>query len=199
MKLVEETRVKLTNTCLAVAALAAIAAPASASQADDTFKAFRQVCGDTRADYAAASAAAAQNGWKATDVMGNAMPGVTLVEKAGRSRSVGDAALVVSMTHGTAAKDPTVNVYTCTLQTDRGGYPELKGQAQTWLGFAPAASTDTLTTFRFTEENGKLRAAADSDFNAAAAGTGMQILTVKRDGASAILDYVKIRKLSAAQ
>lgn len=184
----------LIRTALAAAALAAIASPVLASDADNTFNAFRQVCGDTRADYASSLAAAGQNGWRNTDVMGNSMPNVTVVEKAARTKSLGDASLMLSLTHGTATKDPTVNVYTCTLQTDRGGYPMLKAAVQAWLGFDPATTSESVTTYRFTEEGGKLRAADASEFNTAAAGTGMQILTVKRDGNDAILDYVKIKK-----
>jgi len=184
----------LIRLSLAAVLLATFAAPAAAAQADDTFKDFKLVCGDTRADYAAATAAAAQHGWQTSDVMAGGMPGVTVIEKQGRKKTLGDASLVLSMTHGTAAKDPSVNVFTCTLQTDRGGYPQLKELAQAWLGFDPASTTEATATYRFTEENGTLRAAAASEFDSAAAGTGMQILTIKRDGGNAILDYVKIKK-----
>jgi hypothetical protein len=184
----------LIRISLAAAAAAAIATPALADQAGDTFNAFRAVCGDTHADYTAAIAAAGKTGWQASQFAGAVMGGVTVIDKADRGKAIGDASLVLTMMHGTAVKDPTVNVYTCTLQTDRGGYPALKSAVQGWLGFDPASTTDSVTTYRFTEENGKFRAAAASEFDSAAAAGGMEILTVKRDGNTAILDYVKIKK-----
>jgi hypothetical protein len=193
MKQFEETRVTLIRTALVAALLGAAATPALANQADETFGAFRKVCGDTRADYTAAVAAAGQSGWKNTDVTGSTMPGVTVLEKASRTKSAGDAALILSVTHGTASNG-AVNVYTCTLQTDRGGFPDLESRTQAWLGFAPHDTSDSKVTFRFTDDHGALKAVADGDIEAAAAGSGVQILTVKRDGNNATLDYVKIKK-----
>jgi hypothetical protein len=185
--------VNLIRISLAASLLAAMAAPASAAQADDAFKAFKQVCGDTRADYAAVLAAASQNGWKNTDIMGSTMPGVAIADKAARIKTAGDASLILSVTRGTA-NNGAVKVATCTVQTDRGGYPALSALAQSWLGFAPHDTSDTKATFRFTEDGAALRAVADTEMDAAAAGAGMEILTVKREGNNATLDFVKFKK-----
>src|SRR5258706_12307882 len=112
MKL-EETRVNLIKISLA-AAFCAAASSVVASPAEDTFNAFRHVCGDTHADYAAAVSTAGQSGWKSSDASGAGMPGVTVIEKAALTKSAGAAALILSAPHGTASKR-TVNVSTFTV------------------------------------------------------------------------------------
>ena len=192
MKL-EETRVNLIKISLA-AAFCAAASSVVASPAEDTFNAFRHVCGDTHADYAAAVSAAGQSGWKASDASGAGMPGVAIIEKTALTKSAGNAALILSVTRGTANKG-AVNISTCTVQTNRGsGFADLQAQAQTWLGFAPHDTSASAVTYRFTDDNGAPKAVADTEIDAAAAGAGMMIVTIKKDGANATLDYVKIKK-----
>jgi len=192
---IKETRVTLLRMTLAAAAATALAAPAAAATADDTFNAFKLVCGDTHADYAAAVTAAGKNSWKQTNVMADTMKGVTVLEKAARTRSVNDQTLMLFVTRGTAkAGGADVGVSTCTVQTDRGAFPELTALTQAWLGLPAAVTTDTTATFRFTEDGGVHKAVGPSDLDAAAAGAGMDIITVRRDGANATLDFVKIKK-----
>jgi hypothetical protein len=190
----KETRVNLIKISLAATVLCAAAPPAMASPAEDTFNAFRHVCGDTHADYAAAVSAAGQSGWKSSDASGSGMPGMTVIEKTALTKSAGNAALILSLTRGTANKG-AVNISTCTVQTNRGsGFADLQAQAQTWFGFAPHDTSASAVTYRFTDDNGAPKAVADTDIDSAAAGAGMMIVTIKKDGSNATLDYVKIKK-----
>jgi hypothetical protein len=192
---IKETRVTLLRMTLAAAAATALAAPAAAATADDTFNAFKQVCGDTHADYAAAVSAAQKSGWKTTDAMADTMKGVTITDKAARTRTITDQTLLLFATRGTAkAGGGDVGVQTCTVQTDRGAFPDLTARTQAWLGMPPAATTDVTATFRFTQDAGAYKAVAASELDAAAAGAGMDIVTVRRDGSKATLDFVKIKK-----
>ena len=181
---------------MAAALLTAIAAPAFANNSDDAFNSFKTVCGGTAAEYADVVAASQSDGWKVAQVQGtNAMPGVSVTDKATRSKSVSESALMLFASRGLAQiSGSAYTVSTCTVSSDRGDLPTLTARAQGWLGFAPHGTTSDSATFRFTMAGGAPTAVADGDINAAAAAAGLETLTIKRTGSKLTLDLVKFKK-----
>ena len=68
------------GTSLVGVLLTAAPAFAASAPADANFAAFVQVCADTHADYPAVVAAADAQGWKAAQVNGDTLPGVTVTD-----------------------------------------------------------------------------------------------------------------------
>ena len=191
MKRFEDLRLKFIAPALAAAALAAVAAPAHADPADDVFTAFRQVCGDTRAEYPRV-VTAAQGGWSQTNFNTNTMPGVTMKEHISRSRSAGDASLKLFAMRGVAKN--AVNVSTCTVTTAGIPFDALMARAQAWLGIAPHETTGTTASFRFADQDGVVHDLLNAEMDAAAAGSGLQLVNVKVEGSAVTLDAVRIKK-----
>ena len=177
---------------LAAALITAPAAPAFA--APDSAKAFAavvQVCGDTHADYPAILAAADAGGWKTTQVKADAFPGVTVAESLSRDTSAGGSALTLYAWRGAKG---AIQLSECKVRIGKGKFAEAQAAAQAWLGFAPQAATAKKATFLFTDQGGTHKALTQADQDAAAAGAGMQILTVSADQDGAILGILKIKK-----
>ena len=181
----------LIKTSLMAVAMAAMAAPAFAADAD-VFDAFRQVCGDTAADYPAVVTAAETSGWKAADLLADPMKGVTITDKTTRTKGVGDTGLSLFAWRGTA-KD-NVKVSACTIRMDKATMAGLEAAARTWAGFDPQSPDAAKNVFQFTQNATGRVAVAAGGFDAAAAGAGMEILTVKADSKGGTLDLLTIKK-----
>ncbi|MHB8528463.1 MAG: hypothetical protein ACYC8V_03010 [Caulobacteraceae bacterium] len=177
---------------LTAAFLSAVALPASAAVGDATFDAFQRVCGDTHADYPAVASVSNADGWKNSDVLASPMSGVTVSEKLARTKIVDGGELTLDATSGLTKSG--FKVSTCRVHGAKAGFSVIKARAERWLGLAPHDSTAESTTFHFTGDGAKFKSVADNEADAAAAGDGMQILTIKLDGGRTVLDYVKIRK-----
>ncbi|MGI8840283.1 MAG: hypothetical protein ACR2F8_05820 [Caulobacteraceae bacterium] len=174
------------------AALVAAAAPAFA--APDGAKAFAavvQVCGDTHGDYPAIAVAADANGWKTTQVKADAFPGVTVAESLSRDTSAGGSALTLYAWRGAKG---VIQISECKVRIGKGGFADAQAAAQAWVGFAPQDATARKATFLFTDESGARRAVAQADRDAAAAGGGLQMMTVSADPDGAIVSILKIKK-----
>lgn len=186
---------KLFNLSMAVAIVSAIAAPAFANNSDDAFNGFKTVCAATAADYPAVIAASATDGWAVTQVTGGStMPGVSVTAKAARKKSVSESALTLFATQGLTQAGGGLTVNTCTVSTDRGDLATVVAKAQGWLGFAPVSTTPDSTTFHLTMAGGAPQNVASDGINAAAASTGFETLTIKRNGNTLTLDLVKFKK-----
>jgi hypothetical protein len=180
----------LSGALLAVAAPAlALAAPASG---DAGFDAFAQVCAETHADYPAIVAAADAHGWKATEVTAATMSGVAVTDKLSRGSKVGSVALTLFAWRGTAKGN--VQVSACTVRFAKGDSAGVQSAAQAWLGFGAQDISPKKAVFRFTEADGAHHALASTEYDAAAAGTGMEILTVSSDAQGTVVDLLKIKK-----
>lgn len=180
------------GTFLIGALLAGAAAPAlAAPDGAQSFAAFVKVCGATHVDYPAVQAAADANGWKPTQVKSDAFPGATVTESLSRDSSVGGSALTLYAWRGAKG---AFQMSECTVRVGKGQFAEMQGLAQSWLGFAPQSATAKKATFLFTDQGDTHKALASADQDAAAAGTGMQILTVGGDDDGAILGILKIKK-----
>ena len=177
------------------AALAAtgLANSARAADAEPVFAAFAAVCGQPAADFAAVKAAADAHGWGATDAPADAgMAGVAVADTLSKATTAGKAGLVLSAWHGVTQKG--VKVSDCTVHVAKTDFGNLRTAAASWLGSAPAETTPKKSIFRFTEDGGAHRALAASEYDSAAAGSGLEILTVSGDANGTVLDLLLIKK-----
>lgn len=170
-----------------------VAAPAFASPApaDANFAAFTQVCADTHADYPAVVAAADAQGWRPAQVNGDTLPGVTVTDTLARDKNAGGAALALYAWQGAKG---AIHVSECKVRVGKAKSADMQTAAQAWLGFAPQQATAKKATFEFTDDGGAHKALTAADRDTAAAGAGMQILTVTGDQDGVILDILKIKK-----
>ena len=180
------------GTSLIVALLAAPGTSAFAAPANANFDAFAQVCAETHADYPAVVAAADAHGWKPTEVTSDTMNGVEVTDKLSRASKVGGTALTLFAWHGTAKGG--VQVSACTVRVAKADSAGVQSAAQTWLGFGAQDISPKKAVFRFTEADGAHHALASSEYDAAAAGAGMEILTVSTDPKGTVVDILKIKK-----
>ncbi len=179
------------KTVLVVAAMAAVA---GAAQAEPTaFAAFSTVCGDTRAAFAAVGSAADGKGWHTAQQMGGAaMAGVTVADRLSRANKLGDAPLALSAWHG--ATKSGIQVSDCTVRVDKTDYAQEIAGAQAWTGFSAQETAARKAIFRFTDIEGVRRGLASGEYDAAAAGPGMEILTITSDSQGTTLDLLRIKK-----
>jgi hypothetical protein len=183
--------VKRIGPFLAVA-LAAFATPAlAAPDAAQSFAAFTKVCGDSHADYPAVLAAAEAGGWKTTQVKAEPFPGVTVADSLSRDSSAGGSALTLYAWRGAKG---AIKISECKVRVAKANFTDIEGRAQAWLGFAPRAATAKKATFMFSDDGGAPKALTEADQEAAAAGPGMQILTVSGDQDGVVLGILKIKK-----
>jgi len=175
---------------IAAAIFAAIASPACA---DPVFAAFTKVCADTRADFSAVTAAANANGWKKSDSAGDTtMEGVDVSDRLTRASKIGDSEVTLFAWRGMTRKG--VQVSACTMHVAKSAFAEVQQDAAAWTGFAAQDAGPTNALYRFSDAPEGRHALAKSDYDTAAAGPGMEILTVSTDGHGAILDLLKIKK-----
>ena len=179
---------KFAPTTLAIALAATVPSLAAAAPA---FDAFRQICGDTRADYPAVVKAVDAGGWAATDVKATTMEGVVVSDQVSRSKTVGGDKLVLLAWTGLKG---AVKITACTVRAPNSKTDEIKAAVQSWAGFAPQVSDPKRITFRFADEAGARRALTQADYDAAAAGPGLEMLTVSNDGTDTIIDLLNIKK-----
>jgi hypothetical protein len=190
----KETRVIPSKSVVAaVAALAVlISAQARAQTSNPVFIAFTTVCGEPAADFAAVRAAADAQGWGASDAKSEAnMPGVTVEDTITRSKTAEKTALVMSAWHG--AKGP-VKVSDCTVHVAKADFAPLREASAAWLTFPAQESTSKKVIYRFTDAAGSHRALTSAEYDAAASGAGLEILTISGDANGTVLDLMMIKK-----
>jgi hypothetical protein len=184
--------VKPITLSLAAAAAACLAAPACAAGEEQTFAAFRALCADTAADYPAVVARADADGWKPAAIMADTMKGVSVTDKTSRTKTFGDFTLTLFAWRGVTPTN--VKVSDCKVGVERAGFADLQARAQTWLAMAPQQATPQQAIFHFTDAGPAHKAITSAEYEAAAAGAGLDILTVTAEGAGATLDLLKIKR-----
>ena len=189
----------MTRSHLLVAVAAAVLAfPLSAFAAgtgdDPAFDAFRKLCGDTAADYAAVVKAAAADGWHDTEVIADDLPGVSVTDKAARAKGDGQAEVRLRATRGLrAVKNGQITVSTCTVSADNEP-PGLLDRAQAWLHMAPMNADSEKASYLLTLDGANRVVLAQGDIDAAVGKGGAHLLKFKQDGGSEILDYERFSK-----
>ncbi len=176
----------------ATAMVGSAVSSATAAAPGPVFGAFVDVCGDTHADFAAVSRVSSVAAWGETDVKADSnMPGVSVTGQLARSTTVDKTGLVLSAWHGTKG---AVQISDCTIHVAKADLDRLRGDASAWLGFQPQDSSAKRAAFRFTEADGAHKAVTPAEFDAAAAGGGLEILTVSGDANGTVLDLMTIKK-----
>lgn len=177
------------KTALAAAAVSALAGSAAA---DPVFDAFNAVCTAGHADYTYVVEAAEKNGWKPTTLAAPpTMAGVVVDEKVALTKKIGDAPVTVSAWRGSKG---AVKINDCTMQVEKQDFADLLAAAQASLGFPPQDSTPTKAVFHFTETPNGVKAVAAEEYDTAAGGEGLRLLTVRSTQRGAVLDIMKIKK-----
>jgi hypothetical protein len=178
---------------LAAFATWAVSAAPSAHAANDAtpFGAFEAVCLTPNADFAGVKAAA--SAWRDTEVTGDSvLPGVTASDRLSKATKAGGVPVTLFAWTGTTKSG--VHVSGCTVRVSKSDFDEFQSAAATYVGFAAQDAAPRKVTFRYTPAAAKPTAIDKSGFDAAAAGEGMDILTVTGDIHGAVLDLLKIKK-----
>jgi hypothetical protein len=189
----------MTRSHLLVAVAAAVLAfplSALAADADPALDAFRTLCADTGADFPAVVKAAAADGWTDAEVMADDLPGVSVTDKAARSKGKGTDEITLRATRGLrTVKTGDITVSTCTVRGDNSP-PGLLDRVQAWLNMA-AMSTDKdsgKASYLLTYDGKTRTVLAQADIDAAVGKGGAHLLKFKQDGTSEILDYERFSK-----
>ncbi len=185
---------KPVRLALVAALIACEASGASATWAagDETpFAAFQTVCLTPNADFETVRAAA--SAWRDTEVTGDAtLPGVVVASRLTKATKVGGVPLTLFAWSG--ATKAGVHVSACTVRVTKPDFDEIQGAAAAYTGFAAQDSAPKKAVFRYTRTASKPIAIDKAGFDAAAAGEGMDILTVTGDVHGSVIDLLKIKK-----
>ena len=174
---------------LAYAMIAAslVASPALASPAFDSF---RQVCGDTHADFTAIKIALSGAAWTPTDAAPMTMEGVTVTESVARQANFGGEKVTVDAWTGMRG---AFHVTACTVRAPKNAAGAADKDSQAWLGFAPQAKDGGKLTWRFGDDGAKLAALDPSGYQAAVGKGGLYFYNLSTEQSDAVLDLLKIQ------
>jgi hypothetical protein len=175
-----------------VLAVLVVGVPSAHAANDATpFGVFEAVCLTPNADFPAVKAAASS--WRDTEVTGaSTFPNATVTDKLSKAWKVGG--VPVTLFAWTGALKSGVKVSGCTVRVSISDFAVVKAAAATYAGFPPQDSDPKKVVFRYTPAAAKPTAIDTSGFDAAAAGEGIDILTVTGDVHGAMLDLLKIKK-----
>jgi len=177
---------------LAALALVGLAAAARAQAPDPIFAAFHDLCMAADTDPAAVTTAAQGQGWSVGGVAGQPIAGFTVTDKITETRKIGEANLTLFSWKG--AKGP-ISASECQMQVSRANLAAGQAAAAAALGFAAADVTPTRVVFHYSGPASAPHPLSDkSQFDAAAGGGGLYILTLSGAGKGAFLELIKIHK-----
>jgi hypothetical protein len=174
------------------AALAALSLGARAQAADPLFAAFAGVCAAPAADFAGVKAAADSAGWGPSDASADAsMAGVEVTDRMARATTAERTDLTLTAWKGAKGG---VTISDCAVRIARPAFPAMRAAVGEWAAFSPQERAANRDIYRFTDRAGARVALTNADFDAAAAGAGLQILTVSGDQSGTVLDLMMIKK-----
>jgi len=177
---------------LAVLALAGLATGARAQAADPVFAAFHNVCMAADTDPAAVTTAAGAQGWTVGGVPGQPIPGFVVTDKVTETKKIGEATLTLFSWKG--AKGP-ITASECQMQVSKASLAALQSEAAAALGFAASDNTPAKVVYQYSGPASAPHPIADkSQFDTAAGGGGLYILTLSAAGKGAFLELLKIHK-----
>jgi hypothetical protein len=172
--------------------MAGLAKGAHAQAADPIFAAFHDVCMAADTDPAAVTTAAGAQGWSAGGVPGQPIPSFAVTDKITETRKIGETNLTLFSWRG--AKGP-VTASECQMQVSKASLAALQKDAAATLGFAASDNTPAKVVFQYSGPGGAPHPITDkSQFDAAAGGGGLYILTLSAAGKGAFLELLKIHK-----
>ena len=180
------------KTVALIGALVVISGPAFAATSQPSFDAFVRICADTHVDYASVAKLADAGGWKPLDVKADTMDGVAVSDRVSRQNTAGKSDLTLFAWQGKSKSGAHVSA--CTVRVSHPDFAGLQAAAQAWTGFAPQTAGQKRVSFRFTDTGDVHNPVTPQDTNAAAAGAGVEIMTVWIDPDGGVLDLLKIKK-----
>ncbi len=149
------------------------------------------MCLTPNADILAVKAAASS--WRDTEVTGaSTFPNATVTEKLSKASKVGGVPVTLFAWTGTLKSG--VHVSGCTVRVSIPDFAVIKVAAADFTGFAAQDSDAKKAVFRYTPSAAKPTAIDRTGFDAAAAGEGIDILTITNDVHGAVIDLLKIKK-----
>jgi hypothetical protein len=176
----------------AVLALTGLAAGARAQATDPIFAAFHDVCMVADTDPTAVTTAAGGQGWSVGGVAGQPIPSFAVTDKVTETKKIGDANLTLFSWKG--AKGP-ITASECQMQVSKANLVTLQRDAAAVLGFAASDTTPAKVVYQYSGPASAPHSIADkSQFDAAAGGGGLYILTLSTAGKGAFLELLKIHK-----
>jgi hypothetical protein len=179
------------------AAVAALAAPISASAADaggpdPAFDAFQKICWGAGGDYLGAVKSADADGWHDTQVIAPTDNGVSITDKAAREKPAGSVTLTLLVTRGLQhTKTGDFKVDTCKLSVNKAD-AGLIGEGKSWLS---GAAQDNAADPNFSVYYVKLGSGAPSHIGPGGAqsamdtGGGFGVLKFQSDSDGSIIVY----------
>jgi hypothetical protein len=169
-----------------------LSTPSAKAAADPTpFGAFEAVCLTPNADFQAVKSAAAA--WRDTETVGaSTFPNATVTEKLSKASKAGGVPVTLFAWTGTLKSG--VRVSGCTVRVSIPDFEVIKVAAAAYMGFPAQDSGPRKAVFRYTPAAAKPTAIDTSGFDAAAAGEGIDILTITGDVHGVVLDLLKIKK-----
>jgi hypothetical protein len=191
-QLAKERRVNFNRTALGFAITAALAGLAGAACADPAFDAFRALCLDTGADYPAVAKVADAGDWKPVDVPLSMVSGFVASDKLTRGKSIAGSDANLAAWQGKNANN--VALSDCQVQVGRADFHAAVANAQAWTGFAPQDTKEQKVFFHLTDVAGARKAIEKPDYDTAAAGPGLEIVTVTGGSGGVNFDVLKIKK-----
>jgi hypothetical protein len=177
---------------LAALALAGLATGARAQVVNPVFAAFHDVCMAADTDPTAVTTAAAGQGWSVGGVPGQPIPSFAVTDKITETTKIGEANLTLFSWKG--AKGP-ITASECQMQVSKANLAALLTDAAATLGFAANENTPAKVVYQYSGPASAPHPLADkSQFDAAASGGGLYILTLSGAGKGAFLELLKIHK-----
>lgn len=193
MRLEEENAVTShLSPMIAAVALIALAPGAYAQATDPILGAFHDVCMAADTDPAAVTTAAGGQGWRVGGVPGQPIPGFVVTDKITETKKITDANLTLFSWKG--AKGP-IMASECQMEVTKANLAALQKDAAATLGFASDDVTPAKAVFHYSGPAGGPHSLSDkSQYDAAAGGGGLYILTLSGAGKGAFLELLKIHK-----
>jgi hypothetical protein len=178
------------------AAACALAVPmsAAAADADPVLASFQSICWNSAGDYLASIKAADADGWKDTDIVADAEPGLSVTDKAAREKDVAGMRYTLLVSRGLRhISTGDIKEQTCKLSVNKPDNA-LVGEGQSWVG-APADGGDaTFAVYYVKLAPGAPAHVGKDGANAAMAAGGFGVLKFQQDSDSGILVYQSYSK-----
>ncbi len=177
---------------LAALTLTGLASGVRAQASDPVFAAFHDVCMAADTDPTTVATAAGGQGWSPGGVPGQPIPSFVVSDKVTETKKIGEASLTLFSWKG--AKGP-VTASECQMQVSKASLAALQKDAAAALGFPASDNSPAKTVYQYSGPASAPHPIADkSQFDAAAGGGGLYILTLSAAGKGAFLELLKIHK-----
>jgi hypothetical protein len=137
------------------------------------------------------TAATETHHWRPGDSTGTPIAGFTVTDKITKTLKISDSELKLFAWRGTKG---AIKADECQVAVSKSDFKSLQAAATAAVGFAPQQAGPDKVVFQFTGPAGALKPITNSQFDEAAAGDGVMLLTISRQGGGGFLDLLRIRR-----